>query len=91
MRGFFSKILVWLKDVIPTASVIAGWVYSFMLRKLRNEENLKEKAELEKELAKNALEVEKEHSGKSNASVILEVANGDVERSGSSESERNKS
>ena len=77
MKNIVDRILVWLKDVIPTATAVGGWIYNYMLRLVRRAENEKEKVELEKEKLKNEIEVEKELDGKSDLDVVLDVANDD--------------
>lgn len=77
MKDFWDKLLTWLKDVIPAASAIGGLVYSFMLQLIRRAEMGKLEAELERDEAKNELEVKKELEGKSDRDIVLDVANGE--------------
>lgn len=75
MENVVNKILKWLGNIIPSVTAIGGWIYNYMLKRLRMEQNKTDKAKLEKELLENKIEVDKDNADKSDRDIVLDVAN----------------
>jgi len=65
-----DKVLNWLKEVLPTATLLGAWIYSFMSRKVLKEKADHENTKFEKQLKENELESFKKNLNISDADII---------------------
>lgn len=72
-KKIVDKILVWIRDVLPSVTAVASMVYNYMLRKVNSLEKEKSALELELEYENNEDQVEKENSNKSSRDIIMDA------------------
>ena len=69
--GIYNKLLRWVRDVLPSVSLVATWVYNFMLGKIQKEKVDHIKTKLEKDKLENEKAVNEDNDGKSSHDTIM--------------------
>lgn len=83
IRKILDRLLVWIKDVLPSVTAVGSLIYNYMLGRIQRMRKRAERAEMESELLENELDVYKDTEDKSDRDVILDVANGGDDDKGS--------
>lgn len=79
MNKTISKILGWLRDILPSVTLVGSLIYNYMLRKISFLKRENAQLELDLEYKENEDDVEKANSGKSDSDIIRDA----IEQGGS--------